>query len=65
MWFMHRLLYGEGLDLLALARNAHTSTEMIKHFYARHLSAEMNIRLLESKCRPRPTAANKDQAEKT
>jgi len=48
---VYRLLYGEGLDLLTLARNARTSPEMIDRFYARHLSAEMNIGLLQSKRR--------------
>jgi len=48
---MYRLLYGEGLDLLTLARNARTSPEMIDRFYARHLSAEMNIDILQSKRR--------------
>ena len=48
---MFRLLYGEGLDLLTLARNARTSPEMIDRFYARHLSAEMNIDVLQSKRR--------------
>ncbi len=46
---MYRLLYGEGLDLLTLARNARTSPEMIDRFYARHLSAEMNVAKLQSK----------------
>jgi integrase len=56
---MYRLLYGEGLDLLTLARNARTSPEMIDRFYARHLSGEMNIGLLQSKRRPaqKPAAA--------
>ena len=68
---MYRLLYGEGLDLLTLARNARTSPEMIDRFYARHLSAEMNIGLLQSKRRktPRPSAAEDadtaNTAEKT
>ena len=46
---MFRLLYGEGIDLLTLARNARTSPEMIDRFYARHLTAEMNIDVLQSK----------------
>lgn len=46
---MYRLLYGEGLDLLTLARNARTSTEMIERFYASHLEGEMNIEMLQSK----------------
>ena len=62
---MYRLLYGEGLDLLTLARNARTSPEMIDRFYARHLSAEMNIGLLQSHRRRRPNAAGTDEAEET
>jgi hypothetical protein len=46
---MYRLLYGEVLDLLTLARNARTSTEMIERFYASHLEGEMNIEMLQSK----------------
>lgn len=46
---MYRLLYGEGLDLLTLARNARTSTEMIERFYASHLEGEMNIEMLQSR----------------
>jgi len=42
-------LYGEGIDLLTLAHNAHTLAEMIDRFYARHLSTEMNIDILQSK----------------
>lgn len=44
-----RLLYGRGIDLLTLARNARTSVEMIERFYSSNLSAEMNIELLQSK----------------
>ena len=55
---MFRLLYGKGIDLLTLARNARTSVQMIEEFYASHLTAEMNIGLLQSKrrdrVRPRP-----------
>jgi len=46
---MYRLLYGEGLDLLTLARNARTSTEMIERIYASHLEGEMNIEMLQSR----------------
>jgi hypothetical protein len=46
---MFRLLYGEGIDLLTLARNARTSVQMIEQFYASKLKAEMNIGLLQSK----------------
>ncbi len=44
-----RLLYGRGIDLLTLARNARTSVEMIEKFYASELSAEMNVDLLQSR----------------
>jgi Phage integrase SAM-like domain len=44
-----RLLYGKGIDLLTLARNARTSVEMIDRFYASNLTAEMNIGLLQSR----------------
>ncbi len=46
---MFRLLYGRGIDLLTLARNARTSVQMIEEFYASNLNAEMNIGLLQSK----------------
>ena len=46
---MFRLLYGKGIDLLTLARNARTSVQMIEEFYASNLKAEMNIGLLQSK----------------
>ena len=44
-----RLLYGKGIDLLTLARNARTSVEMIERFYASNLTPEMNIGLLQSR----------------
>ena len=46
---MFRLLYGKGIDLLTLARNARTSVKMIEDFYASNLTAEMNIGLLQSR----------------
>lgn len=46
---MFRLLYGNGIDLLTLARNARTSVQMIERFYASNLSSEMNVGLLQSK----------------
>jgi hypothetical protein len=46
---MFRLLYGRGIDLLTLARNARTSVDMIEKFYASQLDAEMNIDLLQSR----------------
>jgi hypothetical protein len=45
---MFRMINGEGLDLLTLARSARTSVEMIDRFYAKHLTAEMNIAQLQS-----------------
>ena len=44
-----RLLYGRGIDLLTLARNARTSVEMIEKFYSSNLEAEMNVEILQSK----------------
>lgn len=44
-----RLLYGEGVDLLTLAKNARTSVNMIERHYASTLNGEMNIGLLHSK----------------
>lgn len=44
-----RLLYGQGIDLLTLARNSRTSVEMIERFYSSNLTAEMNIKMLQSK----------------
>ena len=46
---MYRLLYGQGIDMLTLARNARTSVEMIEKFYASSLSGEMNVGMLQSK----------------
>jgi integrase len=45
----YRLLYGNGIDLLTLARNARTSVEMIERFYASALTPEMNIAMLQSR----------------
>lgn len=39
-----RLLYGQGVDMLNLAKNARTSVEMIERHYASTLNGEMNIR---------------------
>jgi hypothetical protein len=52
----YRLLYGEGVDLLTLAKNARTSVNMIERHYASTLNGEMNIGLLHSK-RARKTNA--------
>ncbi len=45
---MFRLINGDGIDPLTLARSARTSVEMIDRFYAKHLTAEMNIAQLQS-----------------
>jgi ribosomal protein L31E len=45
---MFRLIKGKDMCLLTLARNARTSVEMIDRFYAKHLTAEMNIDVLQS-----------------
>lgn len=50
---MYRLLFGDGINTLALARNARTSVEMIDRFYAKPLSGEMNIAMLQSRRRKR------------
>lgn len=44
-----RLLYGKGIDILTLARNARTSVEMIEKHYASTLTGERNIGMLQSK----------------
>jgi integrase len=46
---MFRLLYGKGIDMLTLARNARTSVQMIERFYASSLSGEMNVQMLQSR----------------
>jgi ribosomal protein L31E len=45
---MFRLTESKGLDLLSLARAARTSVEMLDRFYAKHLTAEMNVELIQS-----------------
>lgn len=44
-----RLLYGQGIDLLTLARNARTSVEVINNHYASTVTGEQNIALLQSR----------------
>lgn len=44
-----RLLYGSGMDLLTLARNARTSVQMIERHYASTLRGEQNIAMLHSR----------------
>lgn len=47
-----RLLYGQGIDLITLARNARTSVEVINNHYASTVTGEQNIAMLQSR-RPR------------
>jgi hypothetical protein len=44
-----RLLFGQGIDMLTLARNARTSVDMIENFYASTLQGEMNVSMLQSR----------------
>lgn len=44
-----RLLYGQGIDVLTLARNARTGVDIINKHYASSLCAEQNIALLQSR----------------
>ena len=44
-----RLLYGQGIDLITLARNARTSVEVINNHYASTVSGEQNIAMLQSR----------------
>jgi integrase len=46
---MFRLLYGQGIDMLTLARNARTSVQMIERFYASTLDGEMNVAMIQSR----------------
>ena len=43
---MFRLIYGDGLSPMLLARNARTSVEMVDRFYGKHLGPEMNVAAL-------------------
>ena len=45
---MFRLLDSNNVDLLTLARNARTSVDMIDRYYAKHLTAEMNVEQFQS-----------------
>jgi integrase len=51
---MFRLLYGQGIDMLTLARNARTSVQMIEKFYASSLDGEMNVKMLQSRRTVKP-----------
>lgn len=57
--FMYRLMYGEKIDLITLARNGRTSPEMINEHYASQLQGEDNIDMLQSRRRKgRRTSVN-------
>lgn len=60
---MHRLLYGDNINTLLIARNARTSVEMVDRFYAKPLTGEMNIEALQSRRRKRKYYDG-EQAEK-
>ncbi|MDN7930699.1 hypothetical protein QZM52_05260 [Burkholderia metallica] len=59
---MFRLLYGDGIDMLTLARNARTSVEMIERFYASELTGEMNIDVIQSQRKSKKKSAAKTEA---
>ena len=52
-----RLLYGQGIALLTLARNARTSIDMINTHYASTVTAEQNIGMLQSRRSRQPTTS--------
>ena len=56
--FMFRLMYGEKIDHVTLARNGRTSPEMIDRHYASHLRGEDNVEMLQSR-RTRKTVLSK------
>ena len=55
---MFRLLDGDKIDLITLARNARTSVEMIERFYASKLTGEQNIDMIQSDRRNPKTKAH-------
>jgi len=48
---MFRLMYGEGMDVITLSRNARTSPQMIDRFYASKLVGEQNVDMIQSRRR--------------
>ena len=62
---MYRLMYGEKMDLLTLARNARTSSEMVERFYASKLKGEDNIDMLQSRRRRSETKTSAKSAKLT
>jgi hypothetical protein len=60
-----RLLRGENVDLLFLARNCRTSVDMLDRFYCRHLNAMMApAKIVGIKAKPK-AKTNKQTAKKT
>lgn len=55
--FMFRLMYGDGIDVVTLARNGRTSPEMIDKYYSSNLVGEDNIDMLQSRRKKKPVAA--------
>jgi len=58
---MLRVLHGDGLDLLTLAKNAGTSLKMLERFYCSHLEPEQKIANLQSFKAERGTACLLDE----
>jgi hypothetical protein len=62
---MFRLIMGESIDLLTLARNARTSVGMIERFYAKPLQGEMNIDKIQSMKSSKLVRKRQNQGSKT
>ncbi len=60
---MYRLLYGEKMDVITLARNARTKEDMIDRFYASQLKGEDNIEMIQSRRKRKPKANGKRDAD--
>jgi hypothetical protein len=60
--FMFRLMYGEKLETLTLARNGRTSVEMVEKHYASQLRGEHNIDMIQSR-RKRRQKHHRQQTE--
>lgn len=61
--FMFRLMYGEKIDMLTLARNGRTSVEMVEKHYASQLRGEHNIDMIQSR-RKRHQKREQQKAER-
>ena len=60
---MYRLLYGEKMDVITLARNARTSPEMIDRFYAAQLKGEDGVGMLQSRRKRKAKTNSKQDAD--